>query len=124
MFDWNSSLRQALRRRNEPRGSLASSLLEQQTEEIVVKPIRKIQLITMAVILNGVLALTSLAPNTALASSCSGKWFCGFCPITLDQCQLIADPGCTATFVSGCGNNLPLGPCAGSSGAFCTYRQN
>jgi hypothetical protein len=48
------------------------------------------------VIANGLLALTAMAPRTALANPCTPIGRCNMC-LNLAQCQALAPPGCTAT---------------------------
>jgi hypothetical protein len=57
---------------------------------------RKVQLGAAAVIANGVIALSALSPNVALANPCATQAFCGVCA-NLSFCQSAAKPGCTAT---------------------------
>lgn len=74
---------------------------------------RKLQLGAGAVILNCVMALSAVSPQTALASACQPKivYGCG----SLAACQVYADPGCTAVSTEcitfGCGCQ-----------AYCTYQ--
>jgi hypothetical protein len=60
---------------------------------------RKLQFIASAVILNGVLALTAMAPRVALANPCAPITAClpntGVCGAAL--CAQLAQPGCTNT---------------------------
>ena len=63
---------------------------------------RRLQLGSVAVIANGLLALTLLsAPHQALANPCAEQLACvppgGTCNNNLALCQLGAKPGCTAT---------------------------
>jgi hypothetical protein len=66
---------------------------------------RRLQLGAAAVIVNGLLALSAMAPTPAVAASCTTQLFCGFCG-NLSFCQAHAQPGCTAT----------SGTCAGTGG--------
>jgi hypothetical protein len=73
---------------------------------------RKIQFGAAAVIANSLLALSALAPLPALANPCANQVVCpGSCPTNLSFCQLIAQPGCTATSQI-CGSP-GIGICAG-----------
>jgi hypothetical protein len=61
---------------------------------------RKLQLVSAAIIANGLLAFTVLSPRPALAASCSPIIRCGAC--SLLQCQVWAPPGCTAIGTTSC----------------------
>lgn len=56
---------------------------------------RKIQFGAAAVIANGLLALTLMAPEAAHANPCSPQIFCACGGLSF--CQAKAQPGCTAT---------------------------
>jgi hypothetical protein len=74
----------------------------------------KLQWAAGAVIANGLLAMTAMAPRPALANPCSPYLRCGSC-FPLSYCQSIAPPGCTATSTTctpdACPPNLVLGRC-------------
>jgi hypothetical protein len=76
---------------------------------------RKIQLGALAVIVNGLLALTVLAPQAAEANPCNGIFKCDFCFTSPSQCQPYAPPGCTVTSVQcvqgACAGNKPGSTC-------------
>jgi hypothetical protein len=78
---------------------------------------RRLQLGAAVVIANGLIAMSLMSPDVALANPCTAKRYCGGCP-TLSICQSIANPGCTATSVGGCGSPFPG---CGTLGAFCFY---
>jgi hypothetical protein len=69
---------------------------------------RKIQFGALAVVANGLLALTLLSPRPALANPCSNQNVCVGTCVTVAYCQSIAQPGCTATGVFCTG--LPCSP--------------
>ena len=74
----------------------------------------KLRLCAAAVIANGILALSAIAPSSARASACSDhdRAFCDVCGASL--CPTV--PGCTLN--ASCINNLPPG-CSISE--FCIY---
>lgn len=59
---------------------------------------RRIQIIAAAVIANGLLALTGMAPGSALASSCNPKLFCEF----ISSCSAMAQSVCAQNAPPGC----------------------
>jgi hypothetical protein len=78
---------------------------------------RKLQLFAIAVTANGLLALGSMTPTPAMASTCGETFFCDVCGI--EGCQTMAPPGCTA--VSGiCYHNATF--CFTSIGSMCQYQ--
>ena len=86
--------------------------LKQELEGIAMTSNRKLQLSAAAVLANGLLALFSMAPNSALAAGCSSNnyTFC-FCDPTF--CRTVA--GCTVTGVC-----AQIG-CGGEERTFCEY---
>ena len=56
---------------------------------------RKLQLGALAVLANGMLALTAMTPVPALASSCSTNNYVIPCSCTANSCKAVS--GCTAT---------------------------
>jgi hypothetical protein len=61
---------------------------------------RKVQVASLVVIANGMLALTALSPRVAQANPCTSSTTCGTaynCANGLSLCQELAQPGCTAT---------------------------
>jgi len=74
---------------------------------------RKIQLGAVAIIGNGILALTALSSSPALATSCTSGNFCVLACSSqgaVSQCQAI-QPGCTVVSamcaIQGCNTGLP-----------------
>jgi hypothetical protein len=80
----------------------------------------KLRLVAAAVIVNGALALSIMAPRPALANPCAPINSCTGTNCTLAFCNLLAPSGCTATSAT-CTGGLPCSAVHGLVNINCQF---